>query len=53
MGDRSFDLGEPREEQQHDCEPPTARHRWVQVLRGENDLLRAWVLVPVYTGYQE
>lgn len=53
MGDGRPHIREPRQDQQHDCEPPAARHRWVQVLRQEVDLLRAWLLVPVHSGNQE
>lgn len=51
VGDSSADLGEPREEKQHDREPPADRHRRVQVLRGEAHLLRARLLVPVHTRH--
>lgn len=29
LGDGCFDVGEPREEEQHDSEPPETGHRWV------------------------
>lgn len=53
MGDSGTDPREPRQEEQHDREPPEACHRRVQVLRREAHLLCARVLVPVYTGYEE
>lgn len=53
VGDGGADTGEPCQEKQHDGEPPAAGDRYLQVLRGQDDLLLTWLLVPVHTGYQE
>lgn len=53
LGDGGTDAREPRKGEQHDGEPPAACHRRLQVLRGEDDLLRSRLLVPVHSGDQE